>query len=70
MEKWVVFWVEKIGELYHINNLSCKEFDQKLPLQWQPASFKEKHKKLVEKKDSIAEERDIIIAAHNTETPD
>ena len=26
LEEWALSWVEKIGELYHINNLRCKEF--------------------------------------------
>ena len=68
LEEWVLSWVEKIGKLYHINNLRCKEFDQKLPLPWQPASFKEQHKKLVEKMDSIAKERDNFIEAHNPDS--
>ena len=65
LEKWALSWVEKFGELYHINNLRCKEFDQKLPIQWQPASFKEQHEKLVEKMDIIAKTRDAFIASHN-----
>lgn len=70
LEEWVLSWVEKIGELYHINNLRCKEFDPKLPIQWQSASFKEQHEKLVEKMDAIAEERDVFIGAHNTDDSD
>ena len=70
LEDWVLSWVEKIGELYHINNLRCKEFDQKLPIQWQPASFKEQHEKLVEKMDAIAKERDVFIETHNPDVPD
>ena len=70
LEKWVAFWVEKIGELYHINNLRRKEFDQKLPLQWQTPAFKEQHEKLVEKMAAIAEERDAFIEANNPDDPD
>ncbi len=70
LEEWVLSWVEKIGELYHINNLRSKEFDQKLPIQWQPVSFKEQHEKLVEKMDAIAEERDVFIETHNPDDPD
>ncbi|MBT5547448.1 MAG: IS66 family transposase [Desulfobacula sp.] len=68
LEKWVTFWVKKIGELYHINNLRRKEFDQKLPLQWQTPSFKEQHEKLVEKMAAIVEERDAFIEAHNPDS--
>jgi transposase len=70
LEEWVVSWVEKIGDLYHINNLRCKEFDQKLPIQWQPASFKEQHEKLIEKMDVIVAERDAFIKIHKPDNPD
>ena len=58
-------WVGKIGEIYHVNNLRCKEFDSKLPVQWQAPSFKTQHEKLVEKMDAMAEERDVFINTHN-----
>ncbi len=70
LEEWALCWVGKIGELYHINNLRCKEFDQKLPIQWQSSSFKKQHEKLVEKMDAIAEKRDVFIEAHNPDDPD
>ena len=70
LEEWALLWVEKIGELYHINNLRFKEFDQKLPIQWQPESFKEQHEKLVEKMDAMAQERDAFIETHNPDNPD
>jgi len=70
LEKWALSWVEKIGDLYHINSLRCKEFDQKLPLQWQSSLFKEQHSKLVEKMAAIAKERDVFIEAHNPDDPD
>ena len=70
LEEWALSWVEKIGDLYHINNLRCKEFDRKLPIQWQSASFKEQHENLVEKMDAMAEERDVFIEAHNPDDPD
>jgi len=70
LEEWVLSWIGKIGELYHINNLRRKEFDQKLPIQWQASSFKDLHEKLVEKMDAIAEERDVFIETHNPDDPD
>ena len=70
LEDWALCWVEKFGELYHINNLRCKVFDQKFPIQWQPASFKKQHDKLVEKMDAIAEERDAFIMSHNPDDLD
>ena len=70
LEKWVTSWIEKIGGLYHINNLRRKEFDPKLPLQWQTSSFKEQHEKLVEKMAAIANERDVFIETHNPDDPE
>jgi transposase len=70
LEEWALCWVEMIGELYHINNQRCEEFDQKLPIQWQGLSFKEQHKQLVEKMDVIAEKRDAFIALNNPDDPD
>ncbi len=70
LEEWALCWIGKIGELYHINNLRCNEFDQKLPIQWQSSSFKKQHEKLIEKMDAIAEERDAFIEAHNPDDPD
>ena len=65
LEEWALCWVEKIGKLYHINNQRCKLFDPQLPIQWQGASFKEQHEKLVEKMDAIVQERDNFLASHH-----
>ena len=70
LEEWTLGWVEKFGELYHINNLRCKMFDQRLLVQWQGASFKKQHGKLVEKMDAIAQERDDFIALHDPDNLD
>jgi transposase len=70
LEQWALSWVAKIGALYHINNLRCKEFDPKLSIQEQSASFEEQHEKLVEKMDAIAERRDVFIEAHNPDDSD
>lgn len=64
LEEWALCWVEKIGDLYHTNNLRCKEFDQKLPIQWQSASFQKEHENLVKKMAAMAEERDAFIGAY------
>ncbi|OFZ44160.1 MAG: hypothetical protein A2485_07600 [Bdellovibrionales bacterium RIFOXYC12_FULL_39_17] len=66
LENWALSWVEKIGELYHINNLRIEYFDRKLPLQLQSESFKEQHVKLIERMDAMVEERDAFIAAHSS----
>ena len=70
LEPWALSWVAKIGQLYHINNLRCKEFDPRLSIQEQSASFKEQHEKLDEKMDAIAQERDVFIEAHNPDDSD
>ncbi len=64
LEDWSLSWVEKIGELYHINNQRRKEFDPKCSIQGQPASFNEQHEKLVKEMDAMVEERDVFIDAH------
>jgi len=68
LEDWSLFWVEKIGELYHINNQRCKEFVPKLSIQEQSALFNEQHEKLVEKMDAMVEERDAFIDAHKPDS--
>ncbi|MFH0813193.1 MAG: IS66 family transposase [Pseudomonadota bacterium] len=70
LEEWVFCWVEKIGELYHINKKRCKEFDEKLPIRWQSAPFKKQHEKLVGKMDDMAKERDIFIDAYRPNDPE
>lgn len=68
LEDWSLSWVEKIGELYHINNQRRKKFDPKLSVAGQSASFDELHEKLVEKMDAMVEERDAFIAAHKPDS--
>ncbi len=70
LEEWVIIWVEKIGELYHINNQRCLEFDETLPIQWQSAPFKELHAQLVEKMEAMALERDEFLKTHNPDDLD
>ena len=41
-----------------------------LPIQWQSASFKKQHEKLVEKMDAMAEERDAFVDANNPDASD
>jgi transposase len=60
-------WVKKIGELYHINNQRRKEFDPKLSIEEQSASFNDQHEQLVEKMHAIVEERDAFIKAHKSD---
>jgi transposase len=64
LEDWSLSWVKKIGELYHINSQRRKEFDPKLSIQEQSASFNEQHEQLVKKMDAIVEERDAFIETH------
>ena len=69
LEKWALDWVNKIGELYHINNQRIKEFDPEQILQWQSATFKQKHEKLVEAMNLMAEERDAFIDSYEPSNP-
>ena len=70
MEDWMFCWVEKIGELYHLNKLRRKSFDIKLPVQKQCASFKKQHKKLIEKMDAMAQDRDDFIKTYDPDKLD
>ena len=67
LQNWALSWVEEIGKLYHTNNLRRKEFDQKLPIESQSASFKNLHENLVEKMDAMAQRRDVFIKAHESD---
>lgn len=61
LEKWTLMWVEMIGELYHINNLRCKFFDKKLPLQWQSEEFKKHNDDLTDKMDQMVKKRNDYL---------
>jgi len=69
LEDWALLWVEKIGDLYHINNQRRKVFNQKLSILEQSTSFSEQHVKLVEKMDTMAKERDIFLETHKPDDP-
>ena len=66
LTEWALNWVGLIGELYHINNQRCKEFDPKLPVQWQSELFKNKHTELVKKMSAISDERDSFIDTYDS----
>ena len=68
LEDWSLCWIEKIGELYHTNNQRCKEFDPKLSIQEQSASFNKQHEELVEKMDAMVKKRDAFIEAHKPDS--
>ncbi len=70
LEEWALCWVEKIGSLYHINNLRCKEFDPKLPVQWQSALFKKHHEQLIKEMDAMAAQRDEFLKTHTSDDSD
>lgn len=69
LEEWAFDWRDKIGELYHINNLRCASFDKTLPVQWQPKAFKKLHESLTDKMDKIVQDRDAFIKSHNPGGP-
>lgn len=68
LHDWALSWVQKINELYHINNKRCKEFDKTLPIQCQSALFHTQQEKLVLKMDAMAEERDAFVDAYGPDT--
>jgi transposase len=68
LHDWALYWVQKINELYHINNKRCKEFDKILPIQCQSALFQTQQEKLVLKMDAMAEERDAFVDAFGPNT--
>ena len=70
IEDWAMDWVKKIGELYHINNRRCREFDAKLPLQWQSPAFKKDHAMLIEKLDEMVQGRDAFLEENDPDDPD
>jgi len=65
LEKWALFWVDKIGELYHINNQRRKEFDPGLSMTEQSAVFNKHHATLVEKLDTMVNDRNAFLKANN-----
>ena len=70
LEDWSLYWIERIAELYHINNQRCKEFDPKLPVPKQSTLFNELHGELVTKMDAMVQKRDDYINAYKPEDPD
>ena len=65
LEEWTFSWIEKIGELYHINKQRCAAFDKAFPVEWQSESFKNQHKSLIEKMNEMVQDRDAFIESHN-----
>jgi transposase len=69
LEDWALLWVEKIADLYHINNQRRNVFNQKLSILEQSTSFNKQHVKLIEKMDAMAKERDIFLDTHKPNDP-
>lgn len=61
LEAWAFIWIEMIGELYHINNKRCREYDATLPVQWQSEAFKKHHNELEDKMNTMVEQRDDFL---------
>jgi len=70
LEDWALDWVDKIAELYQINNQRVKEFDSKQVIQWQSAAFKQEHEKLVTAMKKMADERDAFIDSYKPHDPE
>jgi len=69
LEDWALEWVDKIAELYRINNQRVKEFDSKKIIQWQSTAFKQEHEKLVAAMNRMADERDAFIDSYKPHDP-
>ncbi len=65
LEEWTFIWIEKIGELYHLNSQRCESFDKAFPVEWQSESFKKQHEAVIEKMNEMAQDRDAFIESHN-----
>ena len=61
LTKWAFTWTDMIGELYHINNKRCQEYDGKLPVQWQSEDFKHYHSRLVDSLNNMVKKRDDFL---------
>ena len=54
-------WVERIGELYHLNGLRLEVWDEKLSLEQQAPEFQARHQVLSAKLTAMAEQRDLCL---------
>jgi len=61
LEKWAFKWTDRIGKIYHVNNNRCREYDEKLPIQWQSENFKNHHCDLVDKMNKMVQKRDEFL---------
>ncbi len=69
LEEWTFSWIEKIGELYHINNLRCASFNKAFPVEWQSESFKKQHESLIQKMNEMTQDRNAFIESHDPDNP-
>ena len=68
-QEWMFVWIERIGELYHLNNRRCELWDASQPLQQQSAVFMEQHRALKKSVVAMAQERDDYLAQENLAAP-
>jgi transposase len=65
LEEWMFSWVNDIGELYHINNVRVKHWDEAKPLGKQSKAFKQHQKILLKKLSAMKARRDDSLSQEN-----
>jgi transposase len=68
-EKWMLTWVEQIGELYHINKQRLIHWDKDLPVSRQSPAFNKNHKQLVQAIDAMQVRRDKYLNQEKLPAP-
>ncbi len=62
-------WVERIGEMYHVNNKRCDLWDGSQPLQQQSTAFMEQHHALEDRVVEMSRQRDDCLAQEDLSAP-
>jgi len=63
LEAWMLDWVELIAELYHLNNLRLKEWDETKDLENQNQDFKQHHQALEQATQKMKERYEHLLEA-------
>ena len=68
-QTWMFDWVERIGNLYHLNHQRCDLWDADKSLPQQSEAFTEPHQALKQSLASMAQERDDYLAQKDLAAP-
>ena len=68
-QEWMFDWVEKIRELYRINEHRLAAWDEEKPLQQQSQAFEEQHKRLVDAMSCMERCRDEHLRSEELPAP-